>query len=63
MNFNNNKNNRLIVPYDSLEFQEARALVEILDVNGSSDLDISEWRRFYNARRISLSEFGEFLYF
>ena len=44
-------------------FQEVRVLVEILDVNGSGDLDVAEWRRFYNSRRISLSEFGEFLFF
>lgn len=46
----------------NLDFQEVRALVEILDVNGSGDLDVAEWRRFYNTRRISLSEFGALLF-
>lgn len=38
--------------------QEVRALVEILDVNGSNDLDLTEWNRFFYSRRISISEFG-----
>ncbi len=38
--------------------QEVRALVEILDVDFSNDLDIEEWSRFFSARRISISEFG-----
>ena len=42
-----------------ISVQEVRALVEILDCDGSSDLDLHEWRRFFTARRISLSELGE----
>jgi hypothetical protein len=39
--------------------QEVRALVEILDCDGSGDLDLREWKRFFTARRMSLSELGE----
>ena len=37
--------------------------MEVLDVDGSEDLDLQEWTRFFTARRISLSEFGILNYF